>query len=105
MVNPTLTEVAPLIVANELATMFFEVAQPVDNVYSIVVTPPDTAVTMPDEDPTVNADVLLLVHVPPEGELDKVALEPTHTAKGPTISDGNALTVTIAVTTVLDGNV
>ncbi len=52
---------------------------------------------MPDEEPTVAVPVALLLQVPPVGELAKVIVEPTHTAVGPVITAGNALTLKIAV--------
>jgi hypothetical protein len=44
-----------------------------------VVTPTDIAVTTPDEEPMVATLVLLLLHVPPAGELVKVKVPNTHT--------------------------
>jgi hypothetical protein len=57
--------------------------------------PADTPLTAPDA-LTVAAEVLL-VHVPPDGVLPSVVVEPTHTAAAPLIAVGPALTVITAV--------
>ena len=59
--------------------------------------PSDTPVTMPEALPAVAIAGLLLLHVPPGVASVKVIEEPTHTLPGPTIANGERLTVTIAV--------
>jgi hypothetical protein len=54
--------------------------QALDIAYVIVVVPAPAPVTTPDESPIVATTVLLLIHVPPVTELDKVVLLPTQTA-------------------------
>jgi hypothetical protein len=48
--------------------------------------------------------VVLLLHVPPGTELERVTQEPTQTAPGPTIAPGELLMVTFAVTWQPDDN-
>lgn len=64
----------------------------------MTVVPALTPVTNPEDGTMVATDVLLLVHVPPEGELLSVIVELTHTAVNPEIFDGNGLTVMVYVT-------
>ena len=59
--------------------------------------PPDTPTTMPDEEPTVAIDGLLLLHVPPVETLLSVIDDPTQTGIEPVMDDGNRLTVTVVV--------
>lgn len=54
----------------------------------MVVVPADAPVTTPDEEPTVAIPVLPLVHVPPDGELLYVVVEPIHTDVVPEIDPG-----------------
>jgi hypothetical protein len=63
----------------------------------ISVVPELRLVTIPVEGSIVAAVVLLLVHVPPEGELESVVVYPVHTPNEPVIAPGRALTVTTAV--------
>jgi hypothetical protein len=58
----------------------------------IVVVPVATPATIPEDEPTVATVVALLLQVPPAASLS-VMVEPTHTAPGPAIADGTALTV------------
>jgi len=51
----------------------------------MVVVPEDRPETMPDNEPTVATAVLLLVHVPPPGDVSDVVL-PTHTPVAPLIT-------------------
>lgn len=67
----------------------------------IVTVPGDIAVTMPEEEPTMAIVVLLLVHIPPDGELDNEILLPTHNSAptvDPTIAVGIGLTVMVTDT-------
>lgn len=59
--------------------------------------PAATPDTMPDPEPTVATPVLLLVHVPPDGEELSVVLAPVHTEAVPDIAPGVVLTVTEAM--------
>ena len=63
----------------------------------IVGLPEATPVMMPDAEPIVAKDVLLLTHVPPVGNELKVVDESTHTGTFPEITPGLALTVRTAV--------
>jgi len=47
--------------------------------------PADTPVTTPVEELTVAIETEPLVHSPPEGEDDRVVVEPAHTEKSPVI--------------------
>ena len=55
--------------------------------------------------PTVAIDVLLLLHVPPDGLEDNVVALPTHTFIVPVIDDGIGLTVNVVVVRQPVGNV
>jgi len=57
--------------------------------------PADAPVIIPDEEPAVALE-LLLVHVPPPPSV-KVMEEPTHTCEGPLMLPGAGLTVTVRV--------
>ncbi len=57
--------------------------------------PPAIAVTSPVEASTDATEVLLLVHVPLVGVVDKVVVEPLQRLVGPDIIAGDALTVTV----------
>lgn len=61
----------------------------------MVSTPVDTPVTMPDEDPTVAMDGVLLVHTPPDIAFANVIDAATHTALGPVIAGSPDITVII----------
>lgn len=56
--------------------------------------PVPTADTIPEVEPTVAIDVLLLVHVPPETDAVNVVVLPTHKLLEPEMT-GAALTVTV----------
>jgi len=62
----------------------------------MVVDPADTPATVPDDEPTV-ADDELLLQVPPADALVSVVLAPTHTLDEPVIADGSGLTEMIFV--------
>jgi hypothetical protein len=64
----------------------------------IVTTPGMIPVTIPLVDPTVAMAVELLLQVTPAEELS-VIVDPGHTADGPLMAAGSALTVTTAVVT------
>ena len=69
----------------------------------MVIAPADTPVTtLPD---AVASEISLLLQVPPAGNDAKEILLPTHTAVGPAIDEGNALTVNGVVTAQPVGNV
>ena len=60
--------------------------------------PPAIPTTTPDAEPTEATPVLLLVHVPPDGEDVIVIVDPAQTAEAPEIADGLASIVTVCVT-------
>jgi hypothetical protein len=51
----------------------------------MVVVPPVTPVTIPEDEPIVAIDVLLLVHTPPVVESVNEIFPPTHTLVAPVI--------------------
>ena len=59
--------------------------------------PEATPVTIPDEEPTVADNVLLLAQAPPAGLENKVEEAPAQTARPPVIDDGIVFTVTVAI--------
>ena len=63
----------------------------------IVTVPAETPVTTPVDEPTVAIEVLLLLHVPPLVESNKVIVDPTHTEVGPEIEDTVVDPVTVMV--------
>lgn len=71
----------------------------------IVTEPAEIPETIPEVDPIVAIDVLLLVHVPPVDASDSVVILPTHTAIVPVIAAGNGLTVNANVVKQPAGNV
>ncbi len=52
---------------------------------------------MPVVEPTVAIAVLLLLHKPPDTELDSIVVVPAHKAVVPSIGPGAVLTVTVVV--------
>lgn len=64
----------------------------------MIAVPPDIPVTIPEEDPTVAIEVLLLLHVPVPGPSVRLVVKPTQRTGAPVIADGNGLTVTVAYT-------
>ena len=101
VVLPTHTLAVPPIAPGIAYTVATAVAkQPVDNVYVIVVVPGSIEVTMPLEGLTIAIDILLLVHVPPEVELDNVVLPGLHRIKLPVIAPGVGLIVTAIAASV-----
>ena len=61
----------------------------------------ESAFVIPDEDPIVATDVLLLLQVPPVVLLLKVEFPPVHNEVVPVIAEGKGLTVTPAVAATL----
>jgi hypothetical protein len=61
--------------------------------------------TIPEEDPIVATDVLLLIHVPLGVTSVSATVEPKHTPVGPPIAAGSGFTVTTAVAIHVVGNV
>ena len=84
-------------VGSKLTVILAVALQPVDKAYVIVVVPNETPVTIPDNEPIV-ADDELLLQVPPVVASVSVILEPTHTLDEPLIAEGNGLTVIVFVT-------
>jgi hypothetical protein len=68
--------------------------------YVIVAVPPATAVTIPDDVPTVATPVLLLLHIPPETLLLNVVVKVWHTDATPEIVPGTGVTLMDFVTSV-----
>lgn len=60
--------------------------------------PPDTPVTIPEEDPTVATPVLLLLQVPPPVASESVEVSARNMLVVPLIVAGSAFTVTTSVT-------
>ena len=75
-----------------------------DNVYVITVVPKAAPVTTPVVIP-IPALVLLLLQVPAGVPSDRVIDKPIHTDEGPSIVDGNGLTVTVVVVKHPVGNI
>jgi hypothetical protein len=74
------------------------ILQPVETIaYVITVVPVVIPLTMPEVDPTVATEVVLLVHVPPGVASVSVIVDPAQTLVGPPMAAGVALTVTIVV--------
>jgi hypothetical protein len=73
------------------------VAMPQASVYVIIVVPPETPVTTPDDGLMVATAVLLLVQVPPVIVSLSGIIAPAQTVAGPEIEKGALLTVTTAV--------
>jgi hypothetical protein len=59
---------------------------------------------MPEVAPTTAIEELLLLHVPPAGELLKVMKDPWHTVADPVMAEGRAITVTVVKTVQPDPN-
>lgn len=72
-------------------------AQPAPREYVIVTVPEITPLTIPDREPAVAIDVLLLVQRPPGTALVSVTVAPAQTVAGPVMADGLALTVIVLV--------
>lgn len=64
----------------------------------IVDVPADMPLTMPLDDPTVAAEVVPLVHVPPASVFANVVVVPTHTDIVPVSGAGTGFTVSVCVT-------
>lgn len=71
----------------------------------IVAVPAATPQMTPDVEPAVATAVLLLVQVPPVEVVERVTQLLTHMLVLPVITEGSGLTVTVAVTKQLPGNV
>jgi hypothetical protein len=100
MEDPTHVEDGPPIggsVVLPVTTKVIVLKQPLANVYVIVHVPAATPVTTPVAGFTVAIEVLLLVHVPPAGVLDKVLMPPIVAVVVPEIVVGDAVTVTSLV--------
>ena len=60
--------------------------------------------TIPDNDPIVATEGLLLVQVPPPASV-KVAVDPIHIVVGPDIAPGAETTLTVVITKQPEGKV
>ena len=89
------TVCVPVIVeGNGFTVIAFVMIQPELKRYDIVVVPAKIPVTIPEVDPIVAAEVLLLDHnMPPELASVNGVVEPTHTEDAPDIADGNPVIV------------
>ena len=95
IVPPAQTVEGPVIdVDNEVTEMTFVARQPLPSLYVMVVVPSAIPVTTPDVKPIVATALLLLLHVPPDVESERVIVDPTQTVEGPEI--GFALAVMVA---------
>jgi len=101
-VVPEHAESAPLIVGVALTVTVIDLVQPVGTVYTTLVVPPVTPLTIPVAEPTVATAVLLLLHAPPVTVLLNVVVVPGHALAVPVMVDGAALTVTTAVAVLPD---
>jgi hypothetical protein len=96
-VAPSHIEAEPVIAETAELTVTPAVTwQPVDNVYVIEATPPDTPLTTPPA-LIVATVVLLLPHVPPAVALLNVVVAPSQTTAAPAIVAGSAFTVTTLI--------
>lgn len=98
IVDPTQTEPGPTIGGAADTTVTTTCAAQPPTVYLMVVVPGFEPVTMPVSAPTDAIVTGVLVHRPPEVELDNEIDAPTQTLVGPEIADGNGFTVIILVT-------
>lgn len=57
--------------------------------------PGDVAEIMPDDEPIVATEVLLLVHVPPLVALVSVVVDPVHNTEGPVMPAGLVMTLIV----------
>ena len=84
----------------EFTVTLFAAVHPVGSVYVIVAIPGATAVTRPDDEPTVATPVPLLVHAPP-GSVASIAPEvPVHNPVTPDTT-GTGLILTLRLTVQL----
>ena len=97
LVAPGHTDSVPVILkGRELTVTVIWVLQPVDVAVNVMVGVPGAApVTMPEVEPIVAIDVLLLLHVP--GALRNTVVDPAHIVVIPLIAAGIALTVTVVL--------
>lgn len=79
MVNPAQTVLGPVMEGSGFTVSVAVVKQPPPSEYVIVVVPADMPVTMPEDEPMVATDGLLLLHVPPGVALVMVMVPSTHT--------------------------
>ena len=97
MVEPEHKNPALEIASIGLTVTTVDILQPAVAVKSIVAVPPAIPVIMPEPDPMVAIEVLLLVHVPLPDKSVKVIVDPAQTGALPEIAAGCALTVTTVV--------
>jgi hypothetical protein len=90
----------PVTGATVATLIVVEALQPPGIVYTIVVVPVETALTIPEAASITATEGVLLVHVPPVTELLSASVEPRHSVAEPVIAEGMALTVTTAVATL-----
>jgi hypothetical protein len=76
-------------------------AQPVPSVYTIVVVPAPTPVTIPEEVPTVAVPGRLLVQVPPVVASLRIVVVPGHALSVPVIAAGNGLMMIVSVPVIV----
>jgi hypothetical protein len=99
IVLPTHTVEGPRMAVGEELTVSVVVAmQPPGNAYVIIVVPIVMPHAVPEEEPIVATDVLLLVHMPPGTASVNAVQLPAHTPVAPVMGDGEAKTVTVVVT-------
>lgn len=96
VVDPTHTDIVPVITDGAANTESEAVRTHPEAVYEIVAVPAAIPVTIPVE-PTTAVPVALLAHVPPPVAEDNVIVAPAHTDVAPVMAAGSALTVTTAV--------
>ena len=75
------------------------------NEYVIAVVPTDIPYTIPDAEPMVATDVLLLDQIPPLTTLDKRMVAPVQTIPGPVTGPGAGLTEIVEVAMQFPANV
>jgi hypothetical protein len=107
MVDPAQTTVGPEIGAgNGLTVIDLVTIQPVLVAVKVISTTPALIPVTTPLVPIEAIAVLLLDQIPPGGvKLNSAIVELTHTCDGPTMSDGNGCTVTIAVVRHVVANV
>jgi hypothetical protein len=82
---------------NGFTVIILVTKQPVGNIYEMVTVPVETLVTIPEEEPTVATEVLLLLHVPPLYVSPSVMAYPRHTEEAPVMAAGCKFIVTVVV--------
>jgi len=95
---PEQTVDEPVIVPGDAITVTVADAEQPElaSVYDMIVVPTDTPATAPDEltDPT---DGLVVLHVPPPGDVVREVVDPTHMVREPVKGLGVVSTVTVRV--------